>query len=402
MGNLCLNPSTCEVSCDRQVVPLTPKEYSLLELFLRNPLRVYSRSAILDHLWSFETVPGEETVTSHIRGLRQKLKLAGVYSDPIETVYGMGYRLKPEPQHNKESTLSKVVKLAEEVAPEPKAQATIEQQAMAEVSAVWERRKEKLSQRATVIEQAIAALLRAPLDNELRQQAQQEAHKLAGSLGMFNLDEGSRLAREIEYLIQLDSPLTQAQMLHLNELAAALSQQLQQAANQFAVAKEWERSSPALLSSNLSIAKILAVDDDPQVLVALRYLLQPWGMQLSSLNNPLRFWETISLVSPDLLILDVEMPQSSGLDLCQSLRNDPRWSSLPVLVLTAHTNAETMRQVFAVGADDFISKPIVGPGVGCSYFKPPWRSRLYQNKTQIDPLTGVANYRASAPECCRS
>jgi DNA-binding response OmpR family regulator len=64
---------------------------------------------------------------------------------------------------------------------------------------------------------------------------------------------------------------------------------------------------------------------------------------------------------PDLVILDVEMPELSGIDLCQVVRNDPRWSELPVLFLSAHTDAKTVHQVFTVGADDYVNKPIVGP-----------------------------------------
>jgi DNA-binding response OmpR family regulator len=59
--------------------------------------------------------------------------------------------------------------------------------------------------------------------------------------------------------------------------------------------------------------------------------------------------------------LDVEMPHITGVDLCQSLRNSDRWGALPVLFLTAHTDAKTIDQVFTAGADDFVSKPVVGP-----------------------------------------
>jgi DNA-binding response OmpR family regulator len=75
-------------------VPLSPKEYSLLEFFLRNRRRVFSRAQILEHLWSFERLPEEATVKAHIRGLRQKLESVGAPNDLIETVYGLGYRLK--------------------------------------------------------------------------------------------------------------------------------------------------------------------------------------------------------------------------------------------------------------------------------------------------------------------
>ncbi|MGP1384664.1 MAG: response regulator transcription factor [Thainema sp.] len=91
-----LDPNLCEVTYNGELLPLSPKEYSLLELFLRNERRVFSRSQIIDQLWSFESTPGEATVKAHIRGLRQKLKSAGAPADLIETVYGLGYRLKQD------------------------------------------------------------------------------------------------------------------------------------------------------------------------------------------------------------------------------------------------------------------------------------------------------------------
>jgi len=90
-----LDPSAHEVSYAEQPIPLTPKEYSLLELFLRNSNRVLNRPMILDHLWSYDDPPNEDTVRAHIKGIRHKLKLAGAPVDFIETVYGLGYRLKP-------------------------------------------------------------------------------------------------------------------------------------------------------------------------------------------------------------------------------------------------------------------------------------------------------------------
>jgi DNA-binding response OmpR family regulator len=97
-GDLRLDPSTCEVFYQDNLLPLSPKEYKLLEFFLRNGRRVFSRAQILEHLWPFEQVPEEATVKAHIRGLRQKLELAGAPHDLIETVYGLGYRLKEQPE----------------------------------------------------------------------------------------------------------------------------------------------------------------------------------------------------------------------------------------------------------------------------------------------------------------
>jgi two-component system, OmpR family, response regulator len=93
-GDVRLNPNNCQVFYREQLLSLTPKEYQLLELFLRKPQRLLNRRQILDHLWSFEEPPGEETVKVHLKELRKKLTKAGAAPDFIETVYGMGYRLK--------------------------------------------------------------------------------------------------------------------------------------------------------------------------------------------------------------------------------------------------------------------------------------------------------------------
>jgi DNA-binding response OmpR family regulator len=92
---LTLNPGECQVLYNDSPLTLTPKEYSLLELFLRHGSQVLSRSTILERVWAFEDIPGEETVKVHLRSLRQKLKAAGAPPNFIENVYGLGYRLNP-------------------------------------------------------------------------------------------------------------------------------------------------------------------------------------------------------------------------------------------------------------------------------------------------------------------
>lgn len=92
-GNLQLDPSTYEVNYGSTPLHLTPKEYALLELLLRNGRRVLSRSAMIEHAWSLDSPPEEDTVKVHIRSLRQKLKAAGAPSNLIETVHSLGYRL---------------------------------------------------------------------------------------------------------------------------------------------------------------------------------------------------------------------------------------------------------------------------------------------------------------------
>ena len=94
-GDLVLDPSSHEVTYNAKKLELTPKEFALLELFLRSGKRVLSRPAIINHLWSTDEPPSEEAVKAHIKYLRQKLRLVDAPHDFIETVRGLGYRLKP-------------------------------------------------------------------------------------------------------------------------------------------------------------------------------------------------------------------------------------------------------------------------------------------------------------------
>lgn len=92
-GDLQLDTNTCNVTYGGKLLSLTPKEYMILECFLKNTKQILSRSAILNKLWEFDKVSGEETIKTHITNLRRKLKAAGSSEDFIETVYGIGYRL---------------------------------------------------------------------------------------------------------------------------------------------------------------------------------------------------------------------------------------------------------------------------------------------------------------------
>ena len=95
-GALQLNPSLHKVTYAGQALPLTPKEYMLLECFLRNPTQILTRSFLLDRLWELDKTAGEETIKTHLTNLRRKLKAAGAAENVIETIYGVGYRLQAE------------------------------------------------------------------------------------------------------------------------------------------------------------------------------------------------------------------------------------------------------------------------------------------------------------------
>jgi DNA-binding response OmpR family regulator len=464
-GSLRLDPSSCEVTYNTQPLHLTSKEYALIELFLRNSQRIFSQSSLLDHLWSFDEPPLENTVRAHIKSLRKKLKQAGA-EDLIETVYGLGYRLRTIPSASHQRGAVVQTSIAPQISPE--------------LLPIWERHQEKYRDRIATLENAVTALAENRLDQTTLEQAQREAHTLIGSLGGFGLDEATQLSRKIEQ--RFKAGVSQAQASDLSVQIAALKALLEKLSlafiapapnpiggasvvnqsrllivdddtelakeliseatvrgmqveavtslhaakavitqtppdvilldlcfsgcteNGFQALAELASYQPLILivvltaqesfadrvnvarlggqvflqkpissttvmqaiarvleQSRSPEAKLLIVDDDPQMLDFLHKLLTPWGFHLTLLEDPKQFWDILTQSAPDLLILDIEMPEFSGIDLCQVVRNEPTWSELPILFLSAHSDPEIVHRVFAVGGDDYINKPILGP-----------------------------------------
>ncbi|BDI20444.1 hypothetical protein ANSO36C_62460 [Nostoc cf. commune SO-36] len=219
-GKLQLDPSSCEVIYAGNLLPLTPKEYALLEIFLRNSRRVFSCGMILEHLWSYEDTPQEEAVRTHIKGLRHKLKAVGAPSDLVETVYGIGYRLKPlEDGHRDREELNQ--------AKSSVANLKSQQQTLMAVGEIWQRFQGRVDEQVRVLEEAIATLNQNSLNLELRSLAVKEAHTLAGSLGTFGLPTGSKLARDIERLLSSSQTLTKSEISNLESWVKLLRREIQ-------------------------------------------------------------------------------------------------------------------------------------------------------------------------------
>lgn len=552
---LSLSPITCQVTYKNELLNLTPTEYRLLELFLRNNRRVFSCSDLIEQVWSFDHSPSEETVRSHIKGLRMKMRAAGAPADLIETVYGLGYRLKTlSSQVNTAYHHSFSVSVSEKngqikeeggednscpiplspcVNYPPSNSPYRREVTLKALAEIWEKFKQSIFNQVEILQNCTKSIEAKTLDDDLHKQAVTEAHKLAGLLGTVGFPEGSQICRQIETLLRnasnpfdpdlalqlqesiaslkkvLQKPLPQHQQTPsavenrsktIKELTSAqetislsesegffnkqplvlivdedlkLAEVLQQegigiglqieAVTSLSAAREWlthhhadaivldlyfpstnengltlleELSSsmpylPAIVlsrrgdfSDRLEVArlgaraflhkaippaqilaavtqvlqqeetasaKILVVDDDVNLLNLLETLLKPWELKLTTLKDPRLFWETLEKVLPDLLILDVEMPHLNGIELCQVVRNDPAWGGLPILFLTAHSDPDTVQKVFASGADDFVSKPIVGPELVTRIVIRLERVRLLRQLAERDPLTGLAN-----------
>ncbi|BAZ13823.1 response regulator receiver modulated diguanylate cyclase [Calothrix sp. NIES-4071] len=145
-------------------------------------------------------------------------------------------------------------------------------------------------------------------------------------------------------------------------------------------------------------AKVMVVDDDKLVSRLVRTLLEPWGLQVTILDNPQQLWEELDAVIPDLLILDVQMPDVDGIELCKIIRNNSKWAWLPILFLTGQRDALTIQNVFAAGGDDYVSKPVVAPELITRIFNRLERVRLLREQAEIDTLTGLPNRHRSSQD----
>ncbi|MGJ3249464.1 MAG: response regulator [Elainellaceae cyanobacterium] len=460
-----LDTKRCEVIFNYQPLHLTSKEYCLLELFLSNPKRIFSRRAILDRLWDFAESPGEQTVSTHIKCLRQKLKAAGS-SDPIETVHGLGYRLRSPAEHESSPTIPPI---------DPAESADRHQKARAATYQIWEKFKDTYMAQAEMLQQFANDLALGQTSVDDWKDAKHAAHKLAGSLGVFGMMDGSALARQIETLLKSQSELSGSQIEHLRTLTHSLHQELQGAAvaqpSSFKDGKDGSRSALILIidddlllaeririeaiawefrveiATDLDVARkmiaqsppdgvlldlnfpsstesgltllhelsqqfptipvviltgresladrvkvarlgaraflkkplpiyeilktvsgilnrfrsvstnrVMVVDDDDATLARLSAFLESSDIRVKTLSNPTKFWDVLERAKPDLLVLDFEMPDFNGIELCQVVRNDPRWHMLPILFFSTHTDETAIAEAFAAGADDYISK----------------------------------------------
>lgn len=103
--------------------------------------------------------------------------------------------------------------------------------------------------------------------------------------------------------------------------------------------------------------QILVVDDEPDVTELVKYKLEQDGYACEVINDPLVFISKARAVQPDLILLDIMMPELNGLQLCKIIRSDPQMQSIPIIFLTARGEAEDRVKGLESGADDYVAKP---------------------------------------------
>lgn len=107
----------------------------------------------------------------------------------------------------------------------------------------------------------------------------------------------------------------------------------------------------------LAAKKILVVDDEMDVTDLLAYTLKAKGFVVEAVNDPNRSIGIARTFLPDLVILDVMMPDLNGIQICRMLRADAKLKKVPVVFLTAKAEESDRIQGLEIGADDYICKP---------------------------------------------
>ncbi|MFK7979593.1 MAG: response regulator transcription factor [Saprospiraceae bacterium] len=105
-------------------------------------------------------------------------------------------------------------------------------------------------------------------------------------------------------------------------------------------------------------AKILVVDDEPDILEFVKYNLKKEGFSVSTAENGLAGLEEARQVKPDLIILDIMMPEMDGVEVCRQLRSESLFDNTVIAFLTARDEDYSQIAALDVGGDDYITKPI--------------------------------------------
>jgi DNA-binding response OmpR family regulator len=103
--------------------------------------------------------------------------------------------------------------------------------------------------------------------------------------------------------------------------------------------------------------RILVVEDEDNIAVALDYLMTREGYDHDRVASGADALPRIRKTHPDLVLLDVMLPEVSGYEICEGIRTDPSLADVKVLMMTARGSAIERRKGMALGADGFISKP---------------------------------------------
>ncbi|MCS6944575.1 MAG: response regulator [Sutterellaceae bacterium] len=103
--------------------------------------------------------------------------------------------------------------------------------------------------------------------------------------------------------------------------------------------------------------KILIADDEPNIVTALEFLLHRAGYEVRSVSNGADALAQVEAFAPDLVLIDIMMPQASGYEVCQKIRERPQWNHIKVVIVSAKGREAEVSKGLSLGADLYVTKP---------------------------------------------
>ncbi|MGR3276215.1 response regulator [Acaryochloris marina NIES-2412] len=103
---------------------------------------------------------------------------------------------------------------------------------------------------------------------------------------------------------------------------------------------------------------ILVIDDEERIFDVIEGLLIREGYRLTYAPSGPAAIQQMDALQPDVILLDVMMPQMDGIEACRQIKANPNWKHIPIIIVTALTSKADLARSLEAGADDFISKPI--------------------------------------------
>jgi len=102
---------------------------------------------------------------------------------------------------------------------------------------------------------------------------------------------------------------------------------------------------------------VLVVEDEPNIVLSLKFVLKQAGFSVRVAEDGAQAIEEIERDAPDAVLLDIMLPKRDGFSVCETIRANPAWSAIKIIVLSARSREADKEKALAVGTDDFITKP---------------------------------------------
>ena len=105
------------------------------------------------------------------------------------------------------------------------------------------------------------------------------------------------------------------------------------------------------------LSKILVIDDEPDIQFLVKSILETRGFEVQSASDHREAFDKLQLDKPDLIFIDVRLPEKDGFEICRQIKGNHETSSIPVIIFSASGSEKTRSRALEAGADDFLRKP---------------------------------------------